>query len=70
MSSLRLDEILVILLDHDDRDLAFYACGALVNLAADPESIPRLTDATPAVPKLTKLLADAPADDARALFFF
>lgn len=63
MSSLRLDEILVILLDHDDRDLAFYACGALVNLAADPESIPRLTDATPAVPKLTKLLADAPADD-------
>ncbi|CAJ1400596.1 unnamed protein product [Effrenium voratum] len=63
MASLRLDEILVILLDHDDRDLVFYACGALVNLAADPECIPRLTDSTPAVQKLAKLLGDAPADD-------
>merc|ERR1719305_75021 len=33
MVSLRLDEILVILLDHQDRDLVFYVCGALVNLA-------------------------------------
>ena len=65
MASLRLDEILVILLDHDDRDLVFYACGALVNLAADPDCIPRLTDSTPAVQKLTKLLADAPSNDSQ-----
>lgn len=63
MVSLRLDEILAILLDHDDRDLVFYSCGALVNLAADPECTPRLTGSTPAVEKLGKLLGDAPTDD-------
>lgn len=63
MASLRLDEILVILLDHDDRDLVFYACGALVNLAADPDCTPRLISSSPAVPKLAKLLGDAPSDD-------
>eukprot|EP00971_Amphidinium_carterae_P147255 2918081-Amphidinium_carterae.1 len=42
MASLRLDEILVILIDHDDRDLVFYVCGALVNLAADPSCTERL----------------------------
>lgn len=63
MASLRLDEILVILLDHDDQDLVFYACGALVNLAADVECLGRLAKATPAVVKLAKLLADAPAED-------
>ncbi|CAE8661374.1 unnamed protein product, partial [Polarella glacialis] len=64
MASLRLDEILVILLDHDDRDLVFYACGALVNLGADPDCTPRLTGSSPAVQKLAKLLGDAPSDDA------
>lgn len=63
MASLRLDEILVILLDHDDRDLVFYSCGALVNLAADSECIPRLAGSTPAVQKLAKLLGDAPCND-------
>ncbi|OLQ10053.1 Armadillo repeat-containing protein 2 [Symbiodinium microadriaticum] len=41
----------------------FYSCGALVNLAADPECTPRLTGSTPAVEKLGKLLGDAPTDD-------
>lgn len=63
MSELRLDEILVILLDHDDRDLVFYVCGALVNLAADSECTTRLTSVCPLIPKLRKLLGDAPADD-------
>jgi len=63
MVGLRLDEILVILLDHDDRDLVFYSCGALVNFAADPDCTPRLTSACPAVQKLAKLLGDAPSDD-------
>eukprot|EP00435_Cladocopium_sp_Y103_P002839 s4514_g1.t1 len=58
MASLRLDEILVILLDHDDRDLVFYSCGAL-----DSECIPRLAGSTPAVQKLAKLLGDAPCSD-------
>lgn len=64
MTGLRLDEILVILLDHDDRDLVFYVCGALVNLAADPDCIERLTGACPTAQKLGKLLRDAPASDA------
>eukprot|EP00930_Biecheleria_cincta_P018038 TRINITY_DN14177_c0_g1_i2.p1 TRINITY_DN14177_c0_g1~~TRINITY_DN14177_c0_g1_i2.p1 ORF type:complete len:868 (-),score=162.47 TRINITY_DN14177_c0_g1_i2:21-2624(-) len=63
MASLRLDEILVILLDHDDRDLVFYACGALVNLGADRDCTPRLLGVSPAVQKLAKLLGDAPSDD-------
>jgi len=63
MASLRLDEVLVILLDHDDRDLVFYACGALVNLGADRDCTPRLLGVSPAVQKLAKLLGDAPSDD-------
>merc|ERR1719199_1546645 len=47
MSEIRLDEILVILLDHDDRDLVFYVCGALVNLAADPQCNKRLMSVCP-----------------------
>lgn len=63
IAGLRLDEILVILLDHDNRDLVFYVCGALVNLAADPECTVRLVAACPAVQKLAQLLNDAPNDD-------
>jgi len=63
MVSLRLDEILVILLDHEDRDLVFYVCGALVNLGADPNCISRLLDSTPLLQKLGRLLADAPPED-------
>jgi hypothetical protein len=59
MGNLRLDEVLVILLDHDDRDLVFYVCGALVNLAADPECTSRLTSVCPLVQKLAKLIGDA-----------
>jgi len=63
MSDLRLDERLVILLDHEDRDLVFPVCGALVNLAADQECTKRLMTATPIVRKLIELVNDAPADD-------
>uniref|UniRef100_A0A7S4SBQ2 C2H2-type domain-containing protein n=1 Tax=Alexandrium monilatum TaxID=311494 RepID=A0A7S4SBQ2_9DINO len=63
MATLRLDEILVILLDHEDRDLVFYVCGALVNLAADPDCTTRLMSACPVVEKLAKLLGDAPLED-------
>lgn len=64
MAALRIDEILVILLDHDDRDLVFYVCGALVNLGADPDCTARLVESCPVTQKLAKLLTDAPADDA------
>lgn len=63
MANLRLDEILVILLDHESRDLVFYVCGALVNLAADPTCTERLTRSSPIARKLSKLLSEAPADD-------
>mmetsp|Transcript_104392 Transcript_104392/g.225237 ORF Transcript_104392/g.225237 Transcript_104392/m.225237 type:complete len:884 (-) Transcript_104392:18-2669(-) len=67
MATLRIDEILVILLDHDDRDLVFYVCGALVNLGADPDCTARLVDACPVVSKLGKLLGDAAQDPALQL---
>jgi len=67
MADIRLDEILIILLDHDDRDLVFYVCGALVNLAADPACTDRLTNHCPTVQKLGKLLGDAPPDDVALL---
>jgi len=63
MANLRIDEILVILLDHDDRDLVYYVCGALVNLAADPDCTSHLMSSSPVVLKLAKLLTDAPRDD-------
>lgn len=63
MTELRLDEIIVILLNHHDRDLVFYVCGALVNLATDPECIVRLTSTCPVAEKLGKLLCDAPDTD-------
>jgi hypothetical protein len=61
MTELRLDEILVILLNHHDRDLVFYVCGALVNLAADPECVGRIVESV--AQKLGKLLRDAPDTD-------
>lgn len=63
MTDLRVDEILVILLSHHDRDLVFYVCGALVNLATDPDCIVRLTSVCPVAEKLAKLLVDAPDSD-------
>jgi hypothetical protein len=61
MGELRLDEILVILLDHDERDLVYYVCGALVNLASDPQCSERLS--VPILQKLAKLLVDVPPED-------
>jgi len=63
MAGLRIDEILVILLDHDDAGLVFYVCGALVNVAADPDCNVRLMNSSPIVQKLGKLLSEAPPDD-------
>jgi len=63
MTEIRLDEILAILLDHDDRNLVFYVCGALVNLAADHVCTGRLTTVCPVVQKLGQLLDDCPPDD-------
>mmetsp|Transcript_29641 Transcript_29641/g.83577 ORF Transcript_29641/g.83577 Transcript_29641/m.83577 type:complete len:902 (-) Transcript_29641:164-2869(-) len=63
MVELRLDEILVILLGHDSRDLVFYVCGALVNLGSDPDCTVRLVGSCPAVQKLGTVLTDAPLDD-------
>merc|ERR1712060_913385 len=63
MIGLRLDEILVILLGHDSRDLVFYVCGALVNLGSDPDCTVRLVGSCPAVQKLGNVLSDAPLDD-------
>jgi len=63
IGELRIDEVLCILLAHDDRDLVFYSCGALVNLAADPAAGRRLCQAQGLRPKLAALLRDAPADD-------
>jgi len=63
MSDLRLDEVLCILLAHDDRDLVYYCCGALVNLAAEPHAARRLCQAQGLRPKIAALLRDAPEDD-------
>mmetsp|Transcript_112138 Transcript_112138/g.216028 ORF Transcript_112138/g.216028 Transcript_112138/m.216028 type:complete len:888 (+) Transcript_112138:157-2820(+) len=59
MAELRLDEILVILLSHYHRDLVYYVCGVLVNLASDPECSMRLTAESPVGQKLGELLRDA-----------
>eukprot|EP00927_Polykrikos_kofoidii_P067743 TRINITY_DN63190_c0_g1_i1.p1 TRINITY_DN63190_c0_g1~~TRINITY_DN63190_c0_g1_i1.p1 ORF type:complete len:968 (-),score=155.32 TRINITY_DN63190_c0_g1_i1:54-2792(-) len=69
MAGLRLDEVLVILLDHDDRDLVYYVCGALVNFAADPECTLRLTTVCPTVQRLGKLLQDAYQEHETSLQF-
>eukprot|EP00929_Paragymnodinium_shiwhaense_P096320 TRINITY_DN57884_c0_g1_i1.p1 TRINITY_DN57884_c0_g1~~TRINITY_DN57884_c0_g1_i1.p1 ORF type:complete len:985 (-),score=175.65 TRINITY_DN57884_c0_g1_i1:53-3007(-) len=55
----RLDEVLVLKLDSDDRDLVFYVCGALVNLSADRESRERLLKVCPLMlRKISALLSD------------
>jgi len=63
MIDIRLDEALSVLLDHEDRDLVFYVCGVLVNLAAEPSYTSRLVDCCLVVPKLCTVLNDAPLDD-------
>ncbi|CAE8635324.1 unnamed protein product [Polarella glacialis] len=63
MVELRIDEVLSILLAHGDRDLVFYACGALVNLAADPDAGVRLCQGFKLRGKLAALLRDAPEED-------
>lgn len=67
ISELRIDEALAILLAHGDRDLVFYSCGALVNLAADPATGCRLCREVNLRSKLAALLCDAPADDCELL---
>lgn len=62
---LRVDEVLVILLEHSNRDLVFFLCGVLVNLAADPVCAQRLAQLK-VVGKLVELLEDA-ADDPELL---
>jgi len=62
MADLRLDEILVILLDHNSSDLVFSVCGVLVNLGSDAYCTSRLIDACPVVEKLGNLLVDIPGD--------
>merc|ERR1711957_272590 len=70
IGELRIDEILCILLAHDDRDLVFYACGALVNLSADPHGRDRLLSIGTAdgsdggvLAALSSLLLDADAGE-------
>jgi len=63
IAEIRLDEIIVILLNHYSRDLVFYVCGALVNLATDSDCIARLTSVCPVAQKLGKLLIDIPDND-------
>eukprot|EP00397_Hematodinium_sp_SG-2012_P006301 GEMP01006329.1.p1 GENE.GEMP01006329.1~~GEMP01006329.1.p1 ORF type:complete len:855 (+),score=184.89 GEMP01006329.1:129-2693(+) len=59
---LRIDEILGILLEHDDRDIVYYACGVLVNLASDFSCTARL--ASCGVPgKLATLMQEISWDD-------
>jgi len=67
ISELRIDEALAILLAHSDRDLVFYSCGALVNMAADPTVGGRLCREAALPTKLVALLCDAPEADTELL---
>eukprot|EP00443_Scrippsiella_acuminata_P001385 CAMPEP_0115301700 /NCGR_PEP_ID=MMETSP0270-20121206/69996_1 /TAXON_ID=71861 /ORGANISM="Scrippsiella trochoidea, Strain CCMP3099" /LENGTH=902 /DNA_ID=CAMNT_0002719591 /DNA_START=1 /DNA_END=2709 /DNA_ORIENTATION=+ len=67
IGELRIDEALSILLAHGDRDLVFYTCGALVNLAADPQTGGRLCRECGLRAKIANLLSDTPADDPELL---
>lgn len=67
ISELRIDEAMAILLAHSDRDLVFYSCGALVNMAADPSTGRRLCHDGGLATKLSALLRDAPASDLELL---
>jgi len=64
IAELRIDEILAILMAHNDRDLVFYSCGNLVNIAADSEHGTRLCCEASLRMKLAAVLRDAPSDDA------
>jgi len=61
---LRLDTVLVILLGHEDRELVFHVCGALINLAADVTCRSCLFTTCAVAEKLAGLLKDAPSNDA------
>jgi len=67
MFEFRIDEILSILLAHDDRDLVFYVCGALVNLAAEPACAERLLQGG-VRSKLAAVLKDSQSDDPELQF--
>lgn len=64
MVELRIDEILAIFMAHNDRDLVFYACGALVNVAADIDQGTRLCCQVGLRLKLATVIRDAPPEDA------
>ena len=49
--------MLVILLEHSNRDLVFFLCGVLVNLAADPVCAQRLAQ----LKVVAKLVEPSPA---------
>mmetsp|Transcript_13446 Transcript_13446/g.22140 ORF Transcript_13446/g.22140 Transcript_13446/m.22140 type:complete len:849 (-) Transcript_13446:172-2718(-) len=63
IAELRIDEILAIFMAHDDRDLVFYTCGALVNIVADATHGGRLCSQIGLRLKLAAVLGDAPSDD-------
>jgi hypothetical protein len=63
IAELRIDEILAIFMAQDDRDLVFYACGALVNIVADAIHGGRLCSQVGLRLKLAAVLRDAPSDD-------
>jgi hypothetical protein len=63
MQELRIDEIVAILMAHDDRDLVFYSCGALVNIAADAAHGALLCSRTSLRTKLAAVLRDSPPED-------
>jgi len=67
ISELRVDEALAILLAHGDRDLVFYSCGALVNLAADPQTGGRLCREGGLRTKVAAMLHDTLEDDPELL---
>lgn len=62
IKSLKIDEIVVILMDLDSEDLLYYLCGILVNLAADPDCNMRLVMECSVVPRLLELLESAGDD--------
>eukprot|EP00932_Pfiesteria_piscicida_P022530 SRR837773.9281.p1 GENE.SRR837773.9281~~SRR837773.9281.p1 ORF type:complete len:295 (+),score=51.59 SRR837773.9281:99-887(+) len=63
----RIDEALTIFLAHRDRDLVFYSCGALVNLAADPIAGHRLCQQAALPEKVAAMLQATPREDLELL---
>eukprot|EP00727_Mastigamoeba_balamuthi_P012380 m51a1_g7765 hypothetical protein (1123) ;mRNA; r:132563-137716 len=59
----RIDEVMSILLEHHAKEVAFNACGVLMNLATDRARLrPEVVDET--VPRLLRLLSEHGASDA------